>query len=130
MKIIKHCVFQARQAQSINVRVDYIDLTHKKVSNVVDEDSVFIHRKSQETTNRDSNTNSIAEPCTTDSGKRRITLVCREGERLKLFGLTNNRAKFTSLRGRWQIPLTVKKQIKPKRQTKKQRRKKKKKQKH
>ena len=126
-KIIRHCVFQARQAQSINIRADYVDVTHKKVSNVVDEDSFFIQRWSQETTNQDSKINTIAEPHTTDSGKRRITLVCREGERLKLFGLTNNRAKFTSLRGRWQIPLTVKKQIKPKRQTKKQRRKKKKK---
>ena len=38
-KIIRHCVFEARQAQSINIRADYVDVTHKKVSNVVDEDS-------------------------------------------------------------------------------------------
>ena len=42
-KIIRHCVFQARQALSINVRADYIDLTHKKVSNVVEEDSFFLY---------------------------------------------------------------------------------------
>ena len=108
-KIIRHCVFQARQAQSINIRADYVDVTHKKVSNVVDEDSFFIQRWSQETTNQDSKINTIAEPHTTDSGKRRITPVCREGEMLKLFRLTNIKAKFTSLRGRWLIPLTGKK---------------------
>ena len=51
---------------------------------------------------------STAEPRTTDSGRKRITIGCREVELFELFWLTNNTSKCASLRGSWQINSTGK----------------------
>ena len=59
---------------------------------------------------------STVEPRTTNSGRRRITTGCWEGEMFEFLLLTNNKRNCTSLRGSWQINSTGKnKQTKTKR---------------